>query len=780
MTQTRGFSLTDAERQRVELIDRLVATGTPSVGELIEMISDASWTVRRAVVGALASLGDDAAGALCTWLRDRRTSEHAIAAAVDALSASIGGTASGQVAALLSHPDPAIVADAAAILGRRKASEAAPRLAALLRHQDDNVAVASIEALGAIGGSMAIDALIEVVRFRSFFRTFPSLQVLARTSDPRVVAPIAELLDDESFRFEAVRALGRTGSALAIAPIASLLSGPGDGTTRLVAAALAELLARAEWSGAATSVADAMRTVVGPQRDRFILALEGGEPAERIACTQILGTIGDSATLEILVRMIGDPAVAPAAIESIKRISLLHVDALVDAIRRGDSAMRVALLPIVRTARAAPVVRSLLVDEEPEVRARACDALARIGDTSAVPALFAALADPNPRVAHAATGAIHSLGSTETPGLATAALKSGSPGIRRHVLRILAYLGSAESFDVLRAAIEDPDIRIAELAVAAIGVLEGNHVDRLLIELARRPQDPIRASAMRAAAHRGGESMGDLLARGLLDESAWVRYYACQGLGRLERSSSTNALIARLADAYPHVRIAAIEALARLDTPQAWQALTSAVRSTDPDEQRAALVGIGHGVRPAAVPFLLEAARAPEIATRMIALSGLARTQDPRALEELRYAAVGDVVELAEAALSLLAERDDRPAADLLVDLATHVGPEHPAHFALSRPGGERVAALAARLGDATDLDATVLAAALARMAEPAATAALFSTLTASSAAGRRAAATVLVAIGADGARAAVSRLGKEDPDPDVRRASLAAIESAP
>ncbi len=780
MTRTRGFSLTDAERQRVEHIDRLVATGASSVGELIEMISDASWTVRRAAVGALASLGDDASGPLCSWLRDTRTNEHAIAAAVDALSASIGDATSGAVSALLSNADPAIVADAAVILGRRRATDAAPHLAALLRHEDDNVAVAAIEALGAIGGSVAVDALIEVVRLRNFFRTFPALQVLARTSDPRVVAPIAELIGDDSFQFEAVRALGRTGAALAIAPIASLLVGPGDTTTRLVATALADLLARAEWSGAAKSVADAMRTVVEPQRDRFVHAIEGAEADERIACTQILGAIGGSGTLEVLVRLLEDPATAAAAIESIKRISILHADSLVDAIQRGDAATRIALLPIVRTARAAPVVRSLLVDDEPEVRARACDALARIGDVAAVPALFAALADPNPRVAHAATGAIHSLGSTETPVLATAALKSGTPNIRRHVLRIFAYLGCPESFDVLRAAVEDPDLRIAELAVAAIGVLEGSHVDTLLSELARRPQDTIRASAMRVAAHRGGESMGDLLVRGLVDESSWVRYYACQGLGRLERSASTTALIARLADAYPHVRIAAIEALARLDTPQAWQALTSAARSVDPDEQRAALVGIGHGVRPAAVPFLLEAARAPELATRLIALSGLARTQDPRALEELRYAATGDAVELADAALSLLSERDDRAAAEVLVDLAVQAAPEHPAHLALSRPGAERVTAIAARLTGAADLEATVLAAALARMAEPAATAALFTTLTASSAAGRRAAATVLVAIGADGARVAVSRLGKEDPDPDVRRAALAAVEAAP
>jgi HEAT repeat protein len=53
MTAPRDFSLTDAERRRIERIDRLVLLGGTGVAELLAGLTDASWTVRRAVVAGL-------------------------------------------------------------------------------------------------------------------------------------------------------------------------------------------------------------------------------------------------------------------------------------------------------------------------------------------------------------------------------------------------------------------------------------------------------------------------------------------------------------------------------------------------------------------------------------------------------------------------------------------------------------------------------------------------------------------------------------------------------
>jgi HEAT repeat protein len=780
MTAPPVFSLTADERSRIEHIDRLVALGSSGIHELLAAMSDPSWTVRRAAVAALIALGDDAIGPLCAWLGQRRTSENAIAAAVDALSGSIGAGADRAVIGLLDHAAPSVIADAAQILGRRRAASAVPAIARLIDHRDDNVAVAAIEALGAIGGSAAVEPLIAVVSRHNFFRTFAAVQVLSRTGDPRAVAPLVALLGDDTYRLEAARALGRTGSALAIAPLASLLPGSrGDALVRLVAVALADLVARAEWSGAADRVIAELRQVIAPWLDRFVGALRVTDPVERAAIVSLLGWIGDATALPALARLLDDCAMVEIATEALQRISRAHDAAMREALRASEPAARVAVLPVVSHRRTAPDVRALLDDDDAEVRARACDALARIGDTAAVPAMFAMLGDPSPRVSHAAAAAIQSLGTASTPALAIGALRTGAPGVRRQALRIIGYLGCDGAYDAVRAAIDDPDRRIAELAITALGSQDDPRVEPVLAELAQHrdvAHEGVRAAAMRAAAQRTGRPAIDVLERGLGDDDAWVRYYACQGLGRIGDARAAASLVERLADAAPHVRIAAVEALAHLDTPGAWQALCSAVESPDPDQQRAALVGIGLRSTAAALPFLIAAARSADPATRLIAVSGLARRSEVEALAAIAAAALDAVPGVCEAALSLLGERTDRSGADALVAVALATEPDHPAHLVLSRPGGARVDAIRARLAGASERDVIALVAALARMRDAAAIAALFECLDLTSSAARRIAATTLVAMDVANARARVARLAADDPDVEVRRACIAAV----
>jgi HEAT repeat protein len=776
VTSGPSLSLTAADRERIEHIDRLVALGAPAVDELIGSLSERSWTVRRAAVAALAALGDDSTRALCAWLVEQRTTEHGIAAAVDALSISIGASTTAEVIALARQSSGAVLEDLARILGRRRASEGVEVLRTLLADPNDNIAVSAIEALGAIGGSSSIEALIAVMESKNFFRTFPAMQVAARTGDPRVIEPLAALLGDETYRFEAARALGRTGSPLAIGPLGRLLDAPDAANVRLLAAALDELWTRAAWSGAIEHVLATMRQRFSGAPGSFLLALQGGELADRLAAVRILGAIGAATTLDVIAPLLADPELRVAATEAIQRLVRTDDAALFHAFASPDPETRAAALPVVSSVRSAAAVRRLLADDDAEVRARACDALARIGDTASVKELFAALGDPSPRVAHAAAAAIQSLGSSETPALAIHALQAGDSPVRRQALRIIAYLGHDAAYAAVRAAVDDRDLRISELAVRAIASLSDPRVDDVLGEIARSRSETQRAAVMRAAGHRTGDRMYALLEAGTEDDAAWVRYYACQGLGRMGRVSAAPRLVGRLADATAHVRVAAIEALARLDTPQSWQLLMSLARSRDPDEQRAALVGVGQHVSPAALALLVEAAASSDPPTRLIALSALARSSDPAASQQLRLAANDVEPDVRDAALSLLAERDDAEAARILLETALASPPEHPVHVALSRPGAARIAEISARLTTAPDVDLPVLTSALARMQAPDATHALFEALVSASPPVRRAAASALVAIGATGAVAAVRKLAEEDPDPEVRRACAAAV----
>lgn len=774
-----SHALTEAERGRIEQVDRFVAVGGRGVRDLIQSLSDSSWTVRRAVVAGLASLGDEAVEPLCTFLREDRTSEAAIAAAVDALSTSMGTNVTARIVELSRDSNPAVVADAAQVLGRRRAAEASAVLAKLVEHADDNVAVASIEALGMIGGTAAVEALIRVVESKSFFRTFPAIQVLARTGDPRAVPPLASLLTDDTYRYEVVRALGRTGSAQAITPILSVLKTPGDAVVRIVACSLADLIERAEWTGATDHVTAVLQQGVTSALPRFINALRGGDPEERTAIAKLLGRAGDPRALSSITALLEDSATASAATDALEHLGRSSDEALIEALRRGDSAKRMAILPLVRAKSAGTYIRELLGDDDPEVRARACEALARIGDTTSVKHLFGALADTSPRVTHAATSALLAIGSNETEQFALEAARATRPTIRRHAIRLIGAFGYRSAFELLRTAIGENDRRIAELAITGLGSMDDPRVDPLLTELAGSQEDALRAAVMRAAGLRNSEAAIAVLVRGLGDPAPWVRYYAAQGLGRIGDDAGPEAakqLIEKLRDPAPHVRVAVIEALAKLHTQDAWDAVVRAATSRDADERRAGLVGVGLHKRPGAAEILVEAARSEDPATRLVAISALAHYDEAEALATLDAALRDPSLEVREAALSVLSERDDEAAARILVDTALRSQPEHPVQRALSRPGQGRVNVITSGLAKADPRTAPLLVAALGRMGTPAARQALFGALSSSNPASRSAAASALVATGAADAVRAVSDLAANDPDPEVRRVCAAAL----
>ena len=228
------------ELRRVQEVDRLAALSGVGVPRLVAMLDDPSWAVRRAVVAALGAAGEGALAPLLDALQTRRDDEARIAALVDALSTLAADGAEAELAKLAATSREAtVLADVAQILGRRRVPTAIPTLVTLTRHADDNVAVAAVEALGRIGGRAAVDSLVGAVSSGNFFRTFPAIDVLGRSGDPRAVAPLTALLEQPQYAHEAARALGRTGDIGAVPPLMRLLVRAGDAIPKLVARARA-------------------------------------------------------------------------------------------------------------------------------------------------------------------------------------------------------------------------------------------------------------------------------------------------------------------------------------------------------------------------------------------------------------------------------------------------------------------------------------------------------------------------------------------------------------
>jgi HEAT repeat protein len=751
------------------------------VPALLEQLAERSWSLRRLVVAALAGLGDVAVGPVCELLRTQRQNESRIAAAVDVLAASTGSTVDQAVLALTESRDPAIIADAAQILGRRRSSAAIPTLSALTLHRDDNVAVAAIEALGRIGGRAAVDPLIASAQSGSFFRTFPAIDVLGRSGDPRAVAPLTALLEDSRYAYEAARALGHTGDKAAVAPLTKLLARPSDMMVRLAATAIAELYdTHAERYGVTGALDQALRaSSPATATYRLTRAITGASPVEQVAICRLLGELGDDSAVPSLMRLLDalTPAAAAAA-EALKKLGRKANADLLEALRDGDSPRRQVLLPLISPRSSAiPDVIQCLTDREAVVRSMACDALARIGNPAAVPSIFPLLADPNVRVVQAAVGAIQSLGSAETEALTLEAARSSSPQVRRAALRIIAYFGYRSALEVLLDAIRGADERLREGAIAGLPFLEHPKAMEALASAASHESPRARAAAMRALGQCQAEpSVTASLHAGLKDADPWVRYYACQSLGKLAWEDAAGPVAALLEDEAGQVRVAAMEALSHMRGDAAFDALRKAVDATDVDMRRAALIGLGIRKHRAALPILLSAASSPEPATRLVAVSAIAGFDAPEVVPALGQAVADRDDSVRTAALGFLAARPTVEATLALIDRLRAGAYDPRILAALSIASEGRIQGILTALEAADDELSPRLTSALARMHNPNATAVLLSALSMPSAPARKAAAATLGAIGTQEAMEQLRRASTDDPDPEVRRICALAL----
>lgn len=783
------LTLGPADEAGIAEIESLARGDDAALGTLVaRFLAHPSWAVRRVVVARVAPAGRRALPILLSALTADRTSETRIAATVDALAA-LDADFNGELATLTRDENVAVVCDALQIIGRRRERALAPRVAELTAHPDDNVAIAAIEALGRLGGVGTLAPLIAAVESRNFFRAFPALDVLGRTGDARAVAPLVALLSDGKgasgppsgsspgpYALEALRALGHTGQPSAVAPLLAHLGRSSDAVVRTAAVALADLRDRFEARFGEAEPLKRSHAESAPFSTRRVVdCLADASPVEVSAIVRTLGWIGDDVATTHLVDLasVEGPARALAS-EALRKLGRDACGPIIASLARGVG--RAALLPLVVCHHAGQTITACLADEDANVRVLACEALARVGATVAVPSLFNLLRDRDPRVSQGAAAAIQSLGSIDTRRLALAEARSEDPSARRAALRIVAYFGYPEALDILVEATTDADERVRESAVQGLAQIDDSRAAATLLTTLGSGSPRTRSVSARALGQvPSTPEVRDALDRVLDDEDAWVRYYACQSLGKLRANERAPRLIARLEDAAGQVRIGAIEALARLQAPDAIAALLGAARSEDGDVRRAALVGLGIARRPEGVALLREATLASESATRLVAISALAEFDQPEIVSALRYAAKDAEASVRGAAIGFLSTRTGREATEALLDLLLDPLVRERALSALAVAPEERIEATLDALERANAETAPIYVTALTRMRRASADAAMATALHSDNVEARRAAAAGLASLATPEGREALSR-AVSDADPEVRRICVAAV----
>jgi HEAT repeat protein len=233
-----------------------------------------------------------------------------------------------------------------------------------------------------------------------------------------------------------------------------------------------------------------------------------------------------------------------------------------------------------------------------------------------------------------------------------------------------------------------------------------------------------------------------------------------------------------------HVRIAALEAVGLIDDPAASEILLPHTDGENSELAAAALRALGRvSNHPGAAAALRAALRSPDPVRRLAAAAALAGQPDPKTVEALQWAAVADEADpVALSAIEALGTHARRPdatgeaACAALTTLTAEPRRRESAIATLAALPETRAVHVAAGLRDARPLVRCATVAALGRMKNPDASAAVRAALDDDDAVVRETAITTLDRLGVAGLARRFAAMAREDTSRAVRRAAAAAL----
>ncbi|HEX6300906.1 MAG TPA: HEAT repeat domain-containing protein [Acidimicrobiia bacterium] len=202
------------------------------------------------------------------------------------------------------------------------------------------------------------------------------------------------------------------------------------------------------------------------------------------------------------------------------------------------------------------ILTDYLHDERPQARAFAAASLARLGDASTTSEIRSLLDDPSPTVRSAALDSMCVIAPDAVVDHVAEAADDDLAAVRLQAVRYLVGESSAKAEGLLRAMIDDPDVRVRAAAAVALATEDGTLVEEEILASG----EPRSIVALLEETSRAGLSLraGDP-DEFLSHRDAGVRTAAIRaGAGR----SNWSLLVSALDDPSPGVRRASADALA--------------------------------------------------------------------------------------------------------------------------------------------------------------------------------------------------------------------------
>ena len=557
---------------------------------LVSAIGDSDWRVRKAAIHGLAKRSaPEAIQALLQSVRDDHRNLSVLNSALQVLSM-VDVETMPTLVEFLKDNDPDLRMQAALALGEQRDTAAVPDLIQALKDENINVRFHAIEALGKLNDVESAEPLAVIAESEDFFLAFPALDALKAIGDESVAPRLLNLLSVPGLREAAAETLGELGDETVVAPLAEALNAT-EISALSIASALTRLCERFdEEYGEGDYIADLSRQSIQPSGIQHLLsALNEVEPTELRPLAIVIGWLRGPAVDRTLVRLLGEPSVRTEVLEALTRHGEGVIALLIARLDSEDFEIKRAAVSVLGRLgyRQATSALMRVLETDPLLRVEAAQALARIGDESALDSLLNLIGDADGAVRQAVVGALNSIGSARMQQLIKPLLRDERPLVRESAARIAGYFGYENCADLLLECCDDEDERVRQAAVEHLPYLED---DRVISVLSKKLSSDIpRVRAAVAAALGKVPHSEAILLTAFADDDPWVRYFAAQSLGRLGSRSSVPVLI-KVAenDPFNHVKLSAVQALGSIGGKEAIAAISSYLRSEDRDLARVA------------------------------------------------------------------------------------------------------------------------------------------------------------------------------------------------
>ena len=770
------------EAVRLRAAETLAAGGeAPSL--LAGALADDSWRVRRvAAEGMAASGGREVVDKLVEVLRHHNRDLGLLNASLTALSRTREDIVM-TIVGFLADDEAEVRTYAALALGLIGDPRAVGPLKERLNDADVNVRFHAIEALGRIRDADAVSPLATVALSRDFFLSFAALDALAAIGDASIVPQLLELLDEEILLPAVVACLGALAGEEAVVPLAQLLEQAGA-PVGITAKALVDIYDRIQQQiGEGALVADLTRSVIGTDTvTRVLAALGSASDDELPALLHLLAWLRDDRVNEVLAGYLPHATVGRNVAELLAGRGInaaVHVERVAEEQSAAIKELAAGVLGRIGSRSSVPLLLRWLSSEE-EVTIAVANALGAIGDARAFEPLLSLLDHPESSIRQAAVAALNSIGHPRTEESIAGRLKSDSPRVRESAARIAGYFGYGSCLRRLVELCDDEDELVRRSVVEHLASFDERQAWSKIRELlASDPSATVRSAAVRALGQSTSDTLAQLIAA-TRDSSLWVRYYAIRVIATHTTHADALTRLAECAtrDPAPPVRIAAIEALATAGSASMIGALLPLVHDSEPEVAYAAVAALGSFKSTESAVALGEALKSSDGRMQRAALDAFAKRESGPVGDIAAMARHGRDLDLREHATRTLGHIANDTAIEALLVLATDPLLRPSTTLALTSIASIDIDSLTSHLSRADEKGRRLIVDALARVKNPAATAALAVALNDPLASVRVAAARALSRFDMHEARSQLSALARTDESLAVRTAARDALAS--